>query len=180
MLYGTVDEHRLDPGDLAAVDLEQLEQREAVREVEHRLGPGGAVGPGDVDHFARMVDEAAGQDQALLLVDQREAAVAQAVVVDVLPLAELLGAIHRRDRVIGHRGVVGRLQPVLDPVAAFGELGEQLPVVQLQGVEIAVGDRDHPRARRAARSGHVLAHHRPRGDVALDVRERPEFRATGR
>jgi len=89
-----------------------------------------------------VVDEAVGQHDPALDVDQREAAGAQRVVVAVPAERELRLAAEPRD---GQRevGVVGRLHAVLDPVARGMETGADHAVVALDGLEVAVGDGEH-------------------------------------
>ena len=52
---------------------------------------------------------------------------------------------------------------------------KQRAVVELEGLEVAVGDRDHPLTRRTLGFGQVGKHQRARCDISLDAWERAEF-----
>ena len=93
-----------------------------------------------------MIDEAMGEDEAALLVDQREAAATQAIIIAIIAHAELLFAaemgIYEREI-----GVVRGLHAIFDTLAIGMEAGEKLPVILFQRRKIAVGDRPQPLAR---------------------------------
>ncbi len=121
-----------------------------------------------------MVDESGSADDALLLVHQRVTAITQAIVIDILAEAELVCRAHRGNGIAFDMGV-GGLQPVFDPVAIVSKIDVQRAVVQLQRLEIAVGDGDHLLARRTLAFRHVSQHQRARRGVAFDAREGAEF-----
>src|SRR5690606_4589260 len=66
------------------------------------------------------------------------------------------------------------LHAVFDTLALFGELGEQRAVVELDGVEITVGDGDHPLAGTPLRGRDVRQHERSGRNVSVDTGERAE------
>src|SRR5690554_572424 len=133
-------EHRFDLFDRTVPDLEGFGKIIAVRPA-HRARSGRAVGQRVFAEPARVVDEAIGEHDAALDVDQRKAAGAQLVVVAVPAERELLLTRQPGDRQ-RELGVVGCLDAVLDPVAVRVEPGSDRPVVALDGLEIAVGDAD--------------------------------------
>ena len=104
----------------------------------------------------RVIDESHCEHQAALFIHQRETAGTQPIVVTVITELELLGAAERGYFAERLRRIVGGLQAVLDAVAGRIEFREELPVVELQRVEIAVGKRDHALARAALIHGHGL------------------------
>src|SRR5690606_26637428 len=114
--------------------------------------------------------------QAFFLVHQREASIAQPVVEDEVPLAELFGATQAGDRIVREGiGIVGGLNAVLDPLAFLGELRMEPAVIELERVEVAIRGRDHLLARYALIERHVGEHQRTRCNVAVDAGERAEI-----
>ncbi len=147
---GHVREHCLDPRDLAVADAEGFEQGDRVGPLERglHLAPVGEV---VVVEFVGVVEEAAADGDAALGVDDEEVA-ADALVdlVDAELELVLAAAGDRRGvaaRAAGGRGGGG--DAVFEPTAIVGEVREDLAVVQFDGAEIAVGDRQHALARAA-------------------------------
>jgi hypothetical protein len=169
-MIGHGDEIRLDLLDRTIADFERLRQVERVRPAD-RAGNAGAVGQFVIGEHAAVVDEAVGEDEAALLVDQRETAAAQAVVVAVVAEAELLLARQAGDGDEKVR-IVGRLHAVLNAIAIGVESRAYGPVVQLECRKVAVGQRDHLGAGGSFAFGHDPFHHRLRckGRIGKDQR----------
>jgi len=116
---------------------------------------------------ARVIDEAHREHEAALFIDQRETAGAQTIVVAIDAELELLGAAERGVIAQRLRRIVRRLQAILRSVAGGIELREQRAVVELERVEVAVGDGDHAFARATQIRRHVLLQDRLVDEHAL-------------
>ncbi|KAG5716019.1 hypothetical protein E4T56_gene4227, partial [Termitomyces sp. T112] len=140
---GHGDEIGLDLTDHAMVDFEQFGDVEGMRAAHRAIDPA-PVGQLIALQFARMVDEAEGQHEAAFLVHQGEAARAQFIVIAVIAHAELFLTAQRGDGDdLGKIGVTRGLHAVFHPVAIRGKARVDRAVIQLQRVEIAVGEAHH-------------------------------------
>src|SRR5690606_3528710 len=151
-----VSEHRVDAVDLAVLDLERLDQRDRVRPLQHRAHLA-AVGQRVAVERVRVVEEAGRDDDLPLLVDQREAALANALgdPVDAEPKL-LLAAWRDAPRAARAAAAARRPDAVLDAAAVLVERREDRAVVELDRAEVAVRNRDEPLARDALVGGHDL------------------------
>ena len=132
----------------------------------HRRLVYGAVRRGVGFEPPGMVNEPAGENQALLLIHQRKAPFAQPVVPAVISKLEsrFAGnfAVNRKSRPRVRIRIVGRPHAVLAPAAILVEYGEELAVVQFQRAEVTVGERNHSRARSPRFRGNILEENRHR------------------
>src|SRR3974390_81266 len=143
------DEERLGVPDRAVLNLEHFEIAKGMRRFERRIVHN-AVGGREFVEVPRMVDEAAGEHQALFFVNQREAAGAQFVVPAVVAELEsglagkssIGGKIQVRVGIRTRMRIVGGPDAVLTAAAVGSELGKELAVVELERVEVAVGEGD--------------------------------------
>ena len=146
---GHVGEHGFDPLDRAVADAEGFQQADGVRPFERgvHLAP---VGEQVAVELIGMVEEACAHHHAALDIDQRQ--FAADALVDLVDAEPELRLATRRD---GGRALLFSLadrsgqDAVFQPRAIIGKGREDLPVVQLNRVEIAVRDRQHAFARAA-------------------------------
>src|SRR5690606_2454656 len=169
---GHVGEDGVDPMDLAVLDLERLDQRDRVRPLEHRAHLA-AVGEQITVERVRVIEEARRDDDLPLLVDERIAPFADTLVdaIDAEPEL-LLAALRDRRRVVRAAAArAGRVDAVLDALAVLVERREDDAVVELDGAEVAVGERDETFARNALFGRYDLVERR----VVVDPRRIAEW-----